>query len=181
MLLLTNKPDIAIVTECHITTNKQLELLERNFRYELAEYICVVNPNSRRGILAIIKKSITLMYSTIINGNVLKLGIETNETKIAVIAVYAPSHGQDVDFFLQLRGIQLNCDEPHQIICGDFNTTLNKVLDKLGYHTDAHWSTREVIREWIDSEEGNCLSDTLQSLLCTIHVKKQASTATSTT
>ena len=102
------------------------------------------------------------MYSTIINGNVLKLGIETNETKIAVIAVYAPSHGQDVDFFLQLRGIQLNCDEPHQIICGDFNTTLNKVLDKLGYHTDAHWSTREVIRAWIDSEEGNCLSDTFR-------------------
>ena len=161
-LLLTNKPDIAIVTECHINTNKQLELLERNFRYELAEYICVVNPNNRRGILALTKKSITLIYSTIINGNVLKLGIETNDTKIAVIAVYAPSHGQDVDFFLQLRGIQLNCEEPHQIICGDFNTTLNKVLDKSGYHTDSHWSTREVIREWIDSEEGNCLTDTFR-------------------
>ena len=161
-LLLTNKPDIAIVTECHINTNKQLELLERNFRYELAEYICVVNPNNRRGILAITKKSITLIYSTIINGNVLKLGIETNDTKIAVIAVYAPSHGQDVDFFLQLRGIQLNCEEPHQIICGDFNTTLNKVLDKSGYHTDSHWSTREVIREWINSDEGNCLADTFR-------------------
>ena len=46
----------AIVTEFHITTNKQPELVERDFRYELAEYICVVNPNSRRGILAIIKK-----------------------------------------------------------------------------------------------------------------------------
>ena len=60
-LLLTNKPDIAIVTECHITSNKQLELLERNFKYELAKYICVVNTKSRRGILAIIKKSITPM------------------------------------------------------------------------------------------------------------------------
>ena len=45
------------------------------------------------------------MYSTIINGNVMKLGIGTNEIKIAVFAVYALSHGQDVDFFLQLRGI----------------------------------------------------------------------------
>ena len=160
-LLLANKPDIAIVTECQISPTHH-ELLDRNFRYELAEYTCVLNPNGRRGILAIIKKSITLVYNTIINGDVLKLGIKTNDTCIAVIAVYAPSHRQDVEFFLQVRRIQLNCDEPHQIICGDFNTTLNKILDKKGYHTDAHWITREVIREWIDSEEGHCLSDTFR-------------------
>ena len=58
-LLLTNKPDIAIITECHLT-NKHVELMERNFRYELADYRCVVSPNDRRGILALIKKSITL-------------------------------------------------------------------------------------------------------------------------
>ena len=160
--LLIDKPDIAIVTECHINSNNQLELLERNFRYELADYSCVVNPNNRRGILAIIKKSITLTYNTIINGNILKLGIETNDTKIAVFAVYAPSHTQDVEFFLHLRAIQLNCEEPHQIICGDLNTTLNKILDREGYHTDGHWATREIIGEWIDSEEGNCLSDTFR-------------------
>ena len=168
-LLLANKPDIAIVTECQISPTHH-ELLDRNFRYELAEYTCVLNPNGRRGILAIIKKSITLVYNTIINGDVLKLGIKTNDTCIAVIAVYAPSHRQDVEFFLQVRRLQLNCDEPHQIICGDFNTTLNKILDKKGYHTDAHWITREVIREWIDSEEGHCLSDTFR--LCNPHSAK---------
>ena len=120
--------------------------------------------------LLLLKKNIILVYNTIINGNVLKLGIKTNDTCIAVIAVYAPSHRQDVEFFLQVRRIQLNCDEPHQIICGDFNTTLNKILDKKGYHTDAHWITREVIREWIDSEEGHCLSDTFR--LCNPHSAK---------
>lgn len=159
--LLTNKPDIAIITECHLT-NKHIELMERNFRYELADYRCVVSPNDRRGILALIKKSTTLHYSTIINGNILKLGVETSDTKIAVIAVYAPSQGQDVDFFLNLRSVQLNCEEPNQIICGDFNTTMDKILDKSGYLTDSHWITREVIRDWIDSEEGNCLSDTFR-------------------
>ena len=79
-LLLTNKPDIAIITECHLT-NKHVELMERNFRYELADYRCVVSPNDRRGILALIKKSITLNYSSII----LKLGVETNDIKIAVL------------------------------------------------------------------------------------------------
>ena len=113
-LLLANKPDIAIVTECQISPSHH-ELLDRNFRYELAEYTCVLNPNGRRGILAIIKKSITLVYNTIINGDVLKLGINTNDTSIAVIAVYAPSHRQDVEFFLQVRRIQLNCDEPYHI------------------------------------------------------------------
>ena len=68
-LLLTNKPDIAIITECHLTI-KHVELMERNFRYELADYRCVVSPNDRRGILALIKKSITLNYSSIINGNI---------------------------------------------------------------------------------------------------------------
>ena len=131
--------------------------MERNFRYELADYRCVVSPNDRRGILALIKKSTTLHYSTIINGNILKLGVETSDTKMAVIAVYAPSQGQDVDFFLNLRSVQLNCEEPNQIICGDFNTTMDKTLDKSGYITDSHWITREVIRDWIDSEEGNCL------------------------
>ena len=160
-LLLTNKPDIAIITECHLT-NKHVELMERNFRYELADYRCVVSPNDRRGILALIKKSITLNYSSIINGNILKLGVETSDIKIAVIAVYAPSQGQDVDFFLKVRSVQLNCEEPHQLICGDFNTTPDKILDKSGYITDSHWITREVVREWIDSEEGNCLSDTFR-------------------
>jgi len=164
--LLTNKPDIAIITECHLT-NKHIELMERNFRYELADYRCVVSPNDRRGILALIKKSTTLHYSTIINGNILKLGVETSDTKIAVIAVYAPSQGQDVDFFLNLRSVQLNCEEPNQIICGDFNTTMDKILDKSGYLTDSHWITREVIRDWIDSEEGNCLSYTFR--LCSTH------------
>ena len=80
-ILLIDKPDIAIVTECHINTNKQLELLERNFRYELADYSCVVNPNNRRGILAIIKKSITLTYNTIINGNILSLALKQTTQK----------------------------------------------------------------------------------------------------
>ena len=69
--------DIAIVTECQISPTHH-ELLDRNFRYELAEYTCVLNPNGRRGILAIIKKSITLVYITTINGDVLKLGINTS-------------------------------------------------------------------------------------------------------
>ena len=60
-LLLANKPDIAIVTECQISPTHH-ELLDRNFRYELAEYTCVLNPNGRRGILAIIKKK---YYSSI--------------------------------------------------------------------------------------------------------------------
>ena len=157
-LLLANQPDIAIVTECQITT-PNYELLDRNFRYELASYVCVLNPNGRRGILALIKKQITILYSTIINGDMLKLGLEAGDTKFALFAVYAPSQGQDIEFFLRIRSLQLNCDEPHQIICGDFNTTLNTSLDKQGYITDGHWTTREVIREWIDSEEGHCLSD----------------------
>ena len=111
-LLLANQPDIAIVTECHITT-PNYELLDRNFRYELASYVCVLNPNGRRGILALIKKQITILYSTIINGDMLKLGLETGDTKFALFAVYAPSQGQDIEFFLRIRSLQLNCDEPH--------------------------------------------------------------------
>ena len=115
--------------------------MERNLRYEIADHKCVVGPNDRRGILALIKKSITLNYSSIINGNILKLGVETNDIKIAVIAVYAPSQGQDVEVFINVRSVQLNCEEPHQLICGDFNTTLDKILDKSGYLTDSHWIT----------------------------------------
>ena len=38
-------------------------------------------------------------------------------------------------------------------ICGDFNTTLNPLLDQYGYITDPHKKSRETIKQWIENDE----------------------------
>ena len=71
---------------------------------------------------------------------------------LEIFAIYAPSHGNNVIFFNELRKSQLDSKEQFQIITGDLNTTLDPELDKLGYISDNHWKTREVINSWLDDD-----------------------------
>ena len=162
--ILSNTPSIAILTESHLTTHKWEVFLGR-FRYELANYSGHLLPNGRRGIVVLINKNqVNVKNTEEINENVLKISVEVNDKSIAILATYAPSHDTNVDFFVDLRRTQLNCSETYQIIAGDLNTTLDPQWDRAGYVRDDHWRSREIINDWADDEDGNCMLDAFRVL-----------------
>ena len=75
------------------------------------------------------------------------------------IQAYVHSHYTNVDFFVDLRRTQLNCSETYQIIAGDLNTTLDPQWDRIGYVRNDHWRSREIINDWAEDEDGNCMVD----------------------
>ena len=157
--ILSNTPSIAILTESHLTAHKWEVFLGR-FRYELSNYSGHLIPNGRRGVVVLVNKNQVKVTNTEeINDNVLKVSVEVNDQSIAILATYAPSHGTNVDFFVDLRRTQLNCSETYQIIAGDLNTTLDPQWDRVGYVRDDHWRSREIINDWAEDEDGNCMTD----------------------
>ena len=157
--ILSNTPSIAILTESHLTAHKWEVFLGR-FRYELSNYSGHLLPNGRRGVVVLVNKNQVKVTNTEeINDNVLKISVEMNDKSIAILATYAPSHGTNVDFFVDLRRTQLNCSETYQIIAGDLNTTLDPQWDRVGYVRDDHWRSREIINDWAEDEDGNCMLD----------------------
>ena len=110
------------------------------------------------------KNQVKVTNTEEINDNVLKVSVEVNDQSIAILATYAPSHGTNVDFFVDLRRTQLNCSETYQIIAGDLNTTLDPQWDRVGYVRDDHWRSREIINDWAEDENGNCMMDAFRVL-----------------
>ena len=149
--VLTNLPDLVILTEVCVTNSSWIEWWTIN-RFELAKYSGEFLENGRRGIIALIKKPLKIDSTVAVNTNILKLSFTLDTKRLAVFATYAPSHGRNIQFFNELRESQLNSDEDYQIITGDLNTTLDPVMDKIGYTRDDHWRTREVINSWIEDE-----------------------------
>ena len=66
------------------------------------------------------------------NGNLLALDIEIHEYRITLVNIYGPNN--DTPFFYdELEQIVDDFNNPHTIICGDWNLILNENLDCLNY------------------------------------------------
>ena len=75
-----------------------------------------------------------------------------NET-LKVLTCYAPSSGDDPEFFIKCKEILDNSTEEHGILIGDYNTTLDPHLDRCNYKHDNHVKSRLVINSWIEASE----------------------------
>ena len=60
-----------------------------------------------------------------------------NET-IKILSCYAPSLGDDPEFFLNCKEILDNAPESHGMLLGDYNTTLDPNPDRCHYKHDNH-------------------------------------------
>ena len=152
-LYLNNSPNLVIFTETGVTDYFWVEWWNSN-RFELCNYsgVFLENGNKKRGIIVLCKKPATIENYETINRNILKVTVKTGDEHIAVFATYAPSQGNNVEFFHDLRRSQLDSTEKYQIIAGDLNTTLDPLLDKEGYLQDDHWRSRELINSWCEDE-----------------------------
>ena len=155
-VVLNHLPDLVILTEVCVSITNWVEWWNKN-RFELAKYTGEFLENGRRGIIALVKKPLKFDDKITINENILKLVLTIDNKRIAIFATYAPSQGNNISFFNELRESQLNSEEEFQIITGDLNTTLDPELDRLGYTHDSHWRSREVINTWIEDDQNGLI------------------------
>ena len=66
------------------------------------------------------------------NGNLLALDIKINDLKITLINIYGPNNDSP-EFFDEVQNIVNIFDNPHNIICGDWNLVLDPHMDCCNY------------------------------------------------
>ena len=69
-----------------------------------------------------------------------------------MVLVYAPD-GNKATYWTTLHNRLAKKPKPKQILIGDFNVTLDPVLDRSNYITDNHTKGREVINSWLQRDE----------------------------
>ena len=86
-------------------------------------------------------------------GMLMSFNITSQNEIIKVLTCYAPSSGDDPEFFIKCKEILDNSTEKHGILIGDYNTTLDPHLDRCNYKHDNHVKSRLVINSWIEASE----------------------------
>ena len=77
-------------------------------------------------------------------GQLISLRVKANNTWINFVSVYAPPEGDNPDFFLTSKTKLEAMEGDLGLICGDFNTTLNPVIDQYGYTTEPHKNVEQL-------------------------------------
>ena len=146
--------DINIVIDSHIC-NSKLETLKKRHRTLFSKYTIHGNPSRNRGILVFLKRNNGCKITNITNhGNndILHFTITfPDQTTLDTLAVYAPSKDSP-EFWENANAIINTGDTPHKLIIGDFNCTLNHIIDQKGYKTDPHPKSRKILNQLLEQE-----------------------------
>jgi exonuclease III len=78
--------------------------------------------------------------------------ISPDEVVYNIVAIYAPDGNNSTDW-TALHNKLVKKPRTRQILIGDYNTTLDPILDRYNYLTDNHIQGREVINSWINNDE----------------------------
>ena len=111
------------------------------------------NNNNREGIGILINPNVSYVvqkYKEIIVGRMQALEIIINEKEITLINLYSPNN-DDQTFFDQLEKFINDHNEKTFIVGGDFNTVINKSLDKRNGRVNTHKLCRQAINNIIDT------------------------------
>jgi exonuclease III len=76
------------------------------------------------------------------NGNLLALDIQINDNRITLVNIYGPNNDTP-DFFDEVQDIITEVNNPHTIICGDWNLIMDGNLDCQNYVTLNNPNARE--------------------------------------
>ena len=66
------------------------------------------------------------------NGNLLALDLEIEGFRLSLISIYGPNSDTPT-FYDKVENIISDYDNPHTIICGDWNLVMNETLDSINY------------------------------------------------
>ena len=92
-------------------------------------------------------------FELIQEGMLLSFNVSVQSEIIKILGCYAPSSGDEPEYFVECKNILDNSTENHGLILGDLNTTLDPNLDRRYYKHDNHIKSRLVINSWIEANE----------------------------
>ena len=146
--------DINIVIDSHLCKSK-LESLKKRHRTLFSKYTIYGNPSKNRGILVFLKRhngcKITNVQNHGSNDTLFFTLTFPDQSTLDTLVVYAPSRDSP-EFWEKSNTIINTGNSTHKLIIGDFNCTLNHILDQKGYKTDPHPKSRKVINQLLEQE-----------------------------
>ena len=83
----------------------------------------------------------------------ISFNVSVQNEVIKILGCYAPSSGDEPEYFVECKDILDNSPENHGLMLGDLNTTLDPKLDRRYYKHDNHIKSRLVINSWIEANE----------------------------
>ena len=140
--------DIAFLQEVYSSPE-----IEKQWRNEWGgEILYTHGTKHSRGAMILIRKNFdceVMNYTAEISGRIQILQIKIDDSITVLINVYAPcQENQQINFLKSLLHLieKEKCNDHNMIICGDFNVTLNPVLDKKGGHQDTKEKSRKELK-----------------------------------
>ena len=91
--------------------------------------------SNSRGVAILFKDSLPVTINqsrTDKNGNLIALDLKLYEYEITLVSLYGPNTDSP-EFYIDLQRIIIDFENPHVIICGDWNLVQNQALDTHNY------------------------------------------------
>ena len=92
-------------------------------------------------------------FEVVIDGQMIKFQVKHNSNQFNVVAIYAPPERDDPNFLLEAKSALDSMPGDNGLIIGDFNSTKDPDMDRIGYQTDNHRKSRVILTTWEDTEE----------------------------
>ena len=149
--------DVKILVDPHLDKDHLVKLKNRYKKY-LSGYNVDGNYSLKRGVMVLISRACGYTYNNMIlldDTDTIQFDLisPTGET-YNIVAIYATNHiAQAEEYFKKLHEDVFRSNNEHQIIIGDFNTTLCPEMDRIQYKKDTHVKTREIINAWLSRGE----------------------------
>ena len=141
-----------IILDSYVDENRFNQIRQAH-KTRMLGYDIVSNFSALRGVLILIRQNsgyTAKNISILDNTNTVQFDLKAPDNIIYnIVCVYAP-RANDPKYLSDLHKMVYSSKGEHQMIIGDFNTTLNPHLDKVNYLTDAHSRSRSVINSWIE-------------------------------
>ena len=132
-LMVHLKSDIKIIVDAHADQDT-IKVLNVKYRQEMAQYNVIGNESRKRGVTVLIKKSCgytTANVNLLDKENTVQFDlIAPDMTIYSIVAIYAPSKGDEGPKYWSTLHPKLHTKNPNQLLIGDFNVTLDPYLDK---------------------------------------------------
>ena len=126
------KSDIKIIVDAHADQDT-IKVLNVKYRQEMAQYNVIGNESRKRGVTVLIKKSCgytTANVNLLDKENTVQFDlIAPDMTTYNIVAIYAPSKGDEGHKYWSTLHPKLHTKNPNQLLIGDFNVTLDPYLD----------------------------------------------------